>query len=118
MAKLHRSQFIKEIKENWPELTSAINAEDGLLHLEMAVIRQFAQHLIDTGNRENLVCCFSIVEKYQIGGNPHLQNAIDVSFVEDLDFKDTKRHQRGWAWELLPGNLKKLYISFHAKMHN
>ncbi len=115
MPKLHRSQFIKEIKETWPHLAQAINAEQGLLHLEIVVVRDFAQGLIGTGDREALAQCFAIIEKYEAGGNESLSNAIDVSFIEDLDFSDTKRCSRRWAWDMLPGSLKELYVGFHGE---
>ena len=114
MSKFHQSQFIKEVKTVFPELTSDINADQGLLHLEMEVIRKFAQHLIDTGQREKLVKCFSLVEQFNRSGNAKLKDAIDVSFVEDLNFSATKKKSREWAWELFPNSLKELYISFHG----
>ena len=106
---------MKELKEAFPELAKPVNSWDGLLHLEMAEVRRFAQHLIDTGRREELSTCFSIVERYQREGNRRLQNAVDVSFVEDLDFSDTGKHERRWAWELLPCSLQDLYESFHGQ---
>ena len=115
MSKLHRSQFIKEIKRKWPHLAAAINAEHGLLHLEMAVVRKFAQDLISSGDREALAQCFAMVEKFEAGGNENLRNAIDVSFIEDLDFSDTEKRSRRWAWDMLPGSLKELYVGFHGE---
>ena len=91
MSKFHQSQFIKEVKTVFPELTSDINAEQGLLHLEMEVIRKFTQHLIDTGQRKELVKCFSLIEQFNKSGNAKLKDAIDVSFVEDLNFSATKK---------------------------
>ncbi len=114
MPKLHRSQFIKEIKDTFPHLATDINAENGLLHLEIAVVRRFAQELMDGGDRDALARCFAIMQKYEAGGNARMRNAIDVSFVEDLDFRDTTKRQRRWAWEILPSSLKELYIQFHG----
>lgn len=116
MATYHRSEFLKEMKDTWPQLTQDINAEHGLLHLEMDVVRRFAQHLIDSGNREELVRCLAIIQKYWLYGNSKLQNAIDISFIEDLDFNDTKRCRRRWAWDLFPAPLKQLYVNFHGKL--
>lgn len=115
MPKLHRSQFIKEIKDTWPHLAEAINAEQGLLHLEIAVVRKFAQDLIASGDRQALAQCFAIIEKYEAGGNKSLRNAIDVSLIEDLEFSDTKKHARRWAWDMLPASLKALYVGFHGE---
>ena len=115
MSKLHRSQFIKEIKETWPHLATEINAENGLIHLEIAVVRRFAQELIDCGDRDALAQCFAIMQKYMAGGNTRMRNAVDVSFIEDLDFRETEKHDRSWAWDILPDSLKELYVQFHGK---
>ena len=115
MAKLHRSQFIKEVKETWPHLAPDINSEYGLLHLEMSVFARFTQQMIDAGNREELIRCFKVALKYEVGGNAKVRNAIDVSFVEDLEFGDSRKHRRSWAWEVLPERLRELYVDFHGK---
>jgi hypothetical protein len=115
LTKLHRSQFLKEITESWPELRTEINREEGLLHLEMAVVCRFAQQLIDSGRREDLNRCFEIVEKYVGHGNAKMRDAIDVSFVEMLNFSDSKKCEREWAWEVFPSPLKELYIQFHGR---
>lgn len=114
MSKLHRSLFLKEIKTSFPELTPAINAEQGLLHFEMDVVRRFAQSLIDKGHKEALWECFFIINKYYLSGNKRIKDAIDVSFIEPLDFETTKKQNRKWAWELLPDALKELYTAFHV----
>lgn len=54
------------------------------------------------------------MQKYDGGGNAKIRNAVDVSFVEDLDFRDTKQHHRRWAWDILPSSLKELYVRFHG----
>lgn len=94
MSKLHRSQLINEIKDTWPHLATEINTENGLLHLEIAVVRRFAQLLIDCRDRDALTQCFAIIQKYGAGGNARVRNAVDTSFVEDLDFLDTEKHHR------------------------
>lgn len=114
MPNLERSLFLKEVKACFPELISEINNEQGLLHLEMKVICKFTQDLIDKRHQEKLQSCFILIEKYYMSGNHHLKNAIDVSFIEPLNFKTTKKNDRRWAWKLLPDSLKKLYTQFHV----
>jgi hypothetical protein len=108
MAKLHRSEFLAELKAAFPSIAEDLNAEHGLLHLETAVFRRFTQHAIDNGDRDVVVKCFSIAEKYYAMGNGKLQNALGVSYVEDLVFLD-QRTPRQWAWVLLPTSLKTAY---------
>ena len=44
-----------------------------------------------------------------------MRDAIDVSFMETLDFSDTKKRTRQWAWDMLPDSLKEMYIGFHGR---
>jgi hypothetical protein len=101
---LHRSVFLKELKETFPQLKDAINSEHGLLHLEMHVFRDFAQGAIRLGNAKEVRRCFMVAEKYYNDGNESMKNAVVVSFVEHLELHDAR-----WAWELLGQSLKDVY---------
>jgi hypothetical protein len=102
---LHRSIFLKELKDTFPDLTTEINAQHGLLHLEMGVFANFVQRAITLGNTKDVASCFKLAEKYYRDGNDHLNNAIGVSFVEHLDLRNAR-----WAWELLGPVLKTEYL--------
>ncbi len=114
MAPYHRSDFLKAVKEAFPEVTQSINSQDGILHLEMSEFRRFAQSLIDSGREQELAKCFKVIERLERNASEKLRNAIDVSFVEDLDFSDTKKQSRSWAWRILPRSLQILYEQFHG----
>ncbi|QHO77490.1 hypothetical protein ACH79_37525 [Bradyrhizobium sp. CCBAU 051011] len=105
MGDLHRSIFLKELKDTFPDLTTAINAQHGLLHLEMGVFAGFVQRAITLGNTKDVASCFKLAEKYYRDGNDHLKNAIGVSFIEHLDLRNAR-----WAWELLGSVLKREYL--------
>lgn len=113
--KLDRSQLLKEIKEAFPEIRSEINSEEGLLHLEVGVFYQFTQKIINEGEREKVAKSFEIANRYYLGGNSKVQNAIGVSYVEGLEFKNTKKNIREWAWEIFPERLKTEYMEFHGR---
>jgi hypothetical protein len=102
---LHRSIFLKELKDTFPDLRADINAQHGLLHLEMGVFADFAQRAITLGDAKDVASCFKLAEKYYRDGNDHLKNAIGVSFVEHLDLRNAQ-----WAWELLGPILKREYL--------
>lgn len=53
MKKTHRSIFIKEVKEAFPDIKDTINAEYGLLHCEMHVFCDYVQKLIDSGDKKS-----------------------------------------------------------------
>ena len=107
MGDLHRSLFLKELKDAFPVLRADIDAQHGLLHLEMHVFANFAQRAIAAGNKKDVASCFKLAEKYCMDGNDDLQNAIGVSFVEHLDLRNAR-----WAWELLGPTLKREYLQF------
>jgi hypothetical protein len=105
MGTLHRSIFLKELKNTFPQLTDEINAQYGLLHLEMHIFADFAQRCIAGCDTEKVRLSFMMAEKYWAGGNADLRNAIAVSFVEHLDLRKAQ-----WAWDLLGPNLKDGYL--------
>lgn len=55
MTKVHRSEFLKEVKVHFPEIRQEINQQDGLLGFEIDCFRRFTQTLIDAGNRERVL---------------------------------------------------------------
>ena len=105
---MHRSEFLKLIKEALPELRDEINRQEGLLHFEVGVLRKRAQRAIYDGDRDVLCICFRLAEQAHKTGGKKLKAAIDQSFVEDLDF-GTADNPRSWAWEMMPAQLQSLY---------
>ncbi len=108
MDKLHRSQFLKELRTAFPRLRNDLNQEDGLLHLEIGVFMRFVQTLIDTGDQDALVTALRIADRFLQNGNGQMVNALTVSFLEHLNFEDGKVPRR-WAWECMPPALKERY---------
>jgi hypothetical protein len=104
--RLHRSIFLEELKALFPQLTQEINAEYGLLHLEMHVFAKFAQQAIMDGDVENVRLCFNLADKYHNEGTAKVINAIVVSFVEHLNLQKAQ-----WAWELLTPSLREAYLA-------
>jgi hypothetical protein len=99
--------FLKELRDNFPYLKNAVNAQHGLLHLEMHVFRDFLQHAITYGEVEKVRLCFAMAERYFAHGNAALQNAIAVSFVEHLNLQTAQ-----WAWDMLGPSLKQSNLHF------
>ena len=113
--KHHRSELLAELKKEFPVLREEINQEMGLLHFEVGVFRRFTQQKITEGDEATVRKCFFIAEKYYSFGNAKVHDAIAVSYVEELEFKDSRQNQKSWAWECLPQILKDEYISFHGR---
>jgi len=99
---MHRSDFLKLLKQDFPQLTKEINKQEGLLHYEMNVFHQFAQKLILDKDVDRIKKAFRLADICYANGNKALKNAIDVSFLEGLKLKN-----HNWAWEIFPESLKK-----------
>ncbi len=106
----HRTPFINAIKQTFPELASKLNAQKGQLHFEMDVLRKYVERAISNHTQAVVLRAFEIADSFYRDGNASLRNAIDVSFVEPIDFSGANT----WAWELLPADLQKLHIDFHG----
>ena len=115
MMNLDRSKLLKEVKEAFPEIRAKINAQQGLLHFEVGVFYMHTQKLINNGEREKVTKSFKIADKFYRNGDKKVQNAIAVSYVEGLEFTNTKKTCRDWAWHTFPASLKNEYIEFHGK---
>lgn len=111
---LDRSALLKELKSAFPELKDEINAEQGLLAFELEVFYRFTQKMINAGDEKTVLACFTLAEKYYLSGNFKIKDAIDTCYVENLDFSNTKRCDRRWAWAKFPEALKKLHNDFHS----
>lgn len=110
-----RSKFLKELKESFPELKQRINSEEGLSTFEMDAFCEFTQRHIDEGNKKVVQRCFEIAGRYFLYSNNKFREIIDTCYVEPLEFKDSNRTQRNWAWEIFPAQLKERYESFWGK---
>ena len=109
---MHRSDFLKQLKQLFPSLRNEINQEYGLLHCEMAVFHNHVQDLIKRDRRDEVGKAFTFAHHCYTHGNNALKKAIDVSFVEGLELKDFK-----WAWNLLPTQLQELHLKFHGNIY-
>jgi len=110
MRKLDWSDFLKELKETFPQLRDELNQQDGLLILEITVFTNFVQSLINAGEKDLLLKAFHLVDKYLREGNREVVNDLGVSFLEHLNFTDGKA-PRSWAMAYMPSNLRSEYDS-------
>lgn len=114
MTKLHRSQWLNELKSEFPELRGPLNAERGLISFEMGVFLRFTIKMISEDNRAAVKKCYAIAFKYYQAGTQSLRDVIDTCYVEDLDFREQNRVEKEWAWNELPSEFKELYQDFHS----
>ncbi len=106
---MHRSEFLKELKALFPELTKTINKQEGLLSFEIDEFRKFANYAVGAKDTDTVELCYKLAEKAYLTGNRDLKALINTEFVEFLDL-----HHNKWAWEILPVILKNLYLDFYG----
>lgn len=118
MSKLHQSEFVQSIKAKWPELRPLLNQEEDLLHFQVKHLRNLVQHFIDSRFESDLRDSLAFIEESYLKGNSKVKNAIDVSIIEELEFKNRGKLNRVWAWDIMPTRLQELYIAFHQSPPN
>jgi hypothetical protein len=98
-------EFIAAARLEFPELSSVLDDDVGLVHLQVASLRRHTQAAIDGGDRARVETHFEFLRQAWLNGDWEVQNALGVSYLEHLNFQDGKRH-RSWAWDLIPEPLK------------
>ena len=107
MNRIHRSIFLKELKEAYPDLKQELNTQDGLFSFEVNVFLEYIQNYIDREDIENTKILLSRVNRYFSNGNKALIESIRNGICEDVKFEDSKKHYRSWALKYLSPQLRK-----------
>ncbi len=102
MKRYDNKTAIDFIESRFPAISEDLRDEgwSDLLHLQIAVFARFAQAVIDEGTCEVWKeVCHTFWELWQ-HCTPEVENALNVSFLEHLNFTDGKR-QRSWAYKAM-----------------
>ena len=116
MTNVHRSVFLKELKEQYPELADKLNAQDSLFFREVAVFLEYVQEHIESEDTESVRILLQRVDRYYCNGDKALHELIRNGVCEDMRFEDTKKKNRAWALEFLSPVLTKERESWIEKM--
>lgn len=117
MSAFHRGEFLKELKQLFPEVRAQVNQQYGLLHLEMHEFEHFVNERVAKGDREAVAKAFQLIDRVLKEGNAELRNAAAVSFLEHMNFEDG-HVARSWAAELMPPLVAECYEAvrqYHSK---
>jgi hypothetical protein len=109
---ISHSQFIELLLAEFPELTSEVQYETwaGLLHLETACFARRTQKAIDNREVEYLRRCFDFATRIFQDADEEVKNAMNVSYLENLNFTDGKA-DRSWAFDKMSPPLKQGWIA-------
>jgi hypothetical protein len=82
---LGRDDFIRLLEREFPEVIAQIDeCRQGLLHCEVAVLRRLTEEAMDEGKEWLAERHFRFVERLLQGAGPDLENALEISYLEDL----------------------------------
>jgi hypothetical protein len=80
-----RDEFMARLTREFPDVVAAIDpCSSGLLHCEVAEFRRATEQAMDTGHLWAAERHFRLVEELLAVASPELQNALEVSYLEDL----------------------------------
>jgi hypothetical protein len=88
---IDRARFIALLHEQFPEVAAKIeDISAGLLHLEMATFSRETQAVIDARDNETVKRHFRFVDEVFRDADPEVENAVNVSYLENLRFDGRK----------------------------
>jgi hypothetical protein len=114
--RLDKDKFVQLALAEFPQLREEFAEEDGLLHLQMAALSRFAQAAIDSNDLDVLVRCYGLLAEVMKTATSDVENAIYVSFLENLDFESSSYGAE--AKHLLPPVLQKALAELNEHWEN
>jgi hypothetical protein len=104
---INRDRFIALLTERFPYVAAAIDdCSRGLLHLEMATLARATQAAVDTQDRDTVRRHFQFIDEVLRQADPYVENAVNVSYLENIRFAGRKAGPTK-AQELLTPRLRK-----------
>lgn len=83
---LHRSAFIKALREELPAVEPWLARNRLNLTFEMMRFRHFTEDAIARGDLATVKRCFHLLHRAFVTGNRHLRTSIVASFLEHIKF--------------------------------
>ena len=87
--RLDKDKFVQLALTEFPHLSEEFAEHEGLLHLRMAAISHYAQDAIDNNEIGVLQKCYRFLDEVMKSATPEVENAIYVSFLENLNFESS-----------------------------
>lgn len=112
---------IQFIGRTFPSLEVELHDDvvEGLLHPQMGVFSQFAQCAINDGDQSVWAQITAVFMELWLSCDHAVTNALNVSFLEHLNFKDEKI-LRQWAFNAMPKAMRQAWVEmdlYNQKLH-
>ena len=115
---IDREAFLQALVARLPEIARSITENEcGLLHMEMAVVSHATHEAIEAQNWNTLETHFSFISEVLQRGTEAVQNAVYVSYLENVFLGETKLEfacARAMLPPALAGALAKLEAHFEV----
>ena len=99
-------RFIALLTDRFPEVAASIDeCSQGLLHPEMGTLARATQAAIEERDKATVVRHFQFIDEVFRDAAPDVENAVNVSYLENLRF-DSAAAASMKARELLPPRLR------------
>jgi len=111
---LGRDGFIRELQREFPNAFAAISKyESGNLHCEVGTLRRLTEEAIDAGNAWLAEQHFRFIERLLRDADPDLENALEISYLEDLALGEHTPQRHQIVKERMPATLRRRLIDMH-----
>ena len=88
---IDHSRFITMLTERFPDVAASIDdCSKGLLHMEMATLARATQAAIQSQDKATVREHFRFIDEVFRDGAPDVKNAVNVSYLENLNFEGRK----------------------------
>lgn len=110
-----RDEFLRALKAEFPGAHAICTTEDraGLLHLEMAAFRELTETAMDNGDAWLAERHFRLIERLLADAGPELQNAIEISYLEDLALGEHTEQRYRIVKDRMPRALREHLVKAH-----
>ncbi len=121
MSVYDKNTSIEHIVARFPHLLKDLHDDtcEGLLHVQMGFFSQWAQTSIDAGDKQAWKQITEVFMELWHGCTPDVKNALNVSFLEHLNFDDDEE-RRSWAYTAMPQEMRKAWHEmeeYNRKLH-
>lgn len=118
MGAIGHSEFLDLLAAEFPEVAAEVREEgDGLLHLEAAAFRRATERAMDAGQHWAAERHFRFVEQVMREAAPDVENALGISYIEDLALGECTPQRYRAVKERMPAMLRAEMASIHPNWH-
>ncbi len=102
------TEAIKKIEKEFPTISENLREDEGLLHVQIGEFSHLVQSFIDDENAVEFRRVCDLFVSLFVSASSELKNALNVSFLEHLNFTDGKKKRR-WAYNAMPPLMRKAW---------